>query len=112
MEMLTKEKLAELLKSREMKRETLEIDGLGAVTIRELDGLQLMELNDAAALGVNTAEIPLEKCRLVSSTRPVRLKNRRIKRADEYTPEERRKRAEAILSGLATVSSLTEYIED
>lgn len=47
MEMLTKEKLAELLKSREMKRETLEIDGLGAVTIRELDGLQLMELNDA-----------------------------------------------------------------
>ena len=38
MEMLTKEKLAELLNSREMKR--------GAVTIRELDGLQLMELND------------------------------------------------------------------
>ena len=66
----------------------------------------------AATLGVNPAEIPLEKCRLVSSTRPVRLKNRRIKRADEYTPEERRKRAEAILSGLATVSSLTEYIED
>lgn len=47
MEMLTKEKLAELLNSREMKRETLEINGLGAVTIRELDGLQLMELNDA-----------------------------------------------------------------
>lgn len=47
MEMLTKEKLAELLNSREMKRETLEIDGLGAVTIRELDGLQLMDLNDA-----------------------------------------------------------------
>ena len=46
MEMLTKEKLAELLNSREMKRETLEINGLGAVTIRELDGLQLMELND------------------------------------------------------------------
>ena len=46
MEMLTKEKLTELLNSREMKRETLEINGLGAVTIRELDGLQLMELND------------------------------------------------------------------
>lgn len=39
MEMLTKEKLTELLNRREMKRETLEINGLGAVTIRELAGL-------------------------------------------------------------------------
>lgn len=66
----------------------------------------------AATLGINPAEIPLEKCRLVSSTRPVQLKNRRVKRADEYIPERMASARLRRSSGMATVSSLTEYIED
>ena len=38
-------------------------------------------------------------------------KRGRIKRADEYTDEERKKRAEAFLNG-ASAEKLVEYVED
>ena len=39
-----------------------------------------------------------------------RMKNKRAKRADEYTNEERKKRAEAFMNG-APASSLVEYVD-
>ena len=39
-----------------------------------------------------------------------RMKNKRAKRADEYTDEERKKRAEAFMNG-APASSLVEYVD-
>ena len=39
-----------------------------------------------------------------------RMKNKRAKRADEYTDEERKKRAEAFMNG-AHASSLVEYVD-
>lgn len=39
------------------------------------------------------------------------LKEHRVKRSDEYTEEERKERAEALLSGRKTAEQLVEYVE-
>lgn len=64
----------------------------------------------AATLGANPSKFELMDSRIVFGSAKER-KRGRIKRADEYTDEERKKRAEAFLNG-ASAEKLVEYVED